>query len=151
MLIVFLYLTKPAFMRRPWRITPCPAIHGWAFLCFMCIILQYLNSFASRLHEGVPSPGCVPGLPVFLRCDWIFICVGSYSAAEQDNHPFYLSTSSLQFFYKKIVQGFLMYNALREEILKYLSDMSIKQVDLMRRYNISRNTLKKYISIIHRI
>ena len=54
MLIVFLCLTKPAFMRRPWRITPCPAIHGWAFLCFMCIILQYLNSFASRLHEGVP-------------------------------------------------------------------------------------------------
>lgn len=44
-----------------------------------------------------------------------------------------------------------MYNALREKILKYLSDMSIKQVDLMRRYNISRNTLKKYISIIHRI
>lgn len=44
-----------------------------------------------------------------------------------------------------------MYNALREEILKYLSNMSIKQVDLMRRYNISRNTLKKYISIIHRI
>lgn len=43
-----------------------------------------------------------------------------------------------------------MYNALREEILKYLSDMSIKQVE-MRRYNISRNTLKKYISIIHRI
>lgn len=44
-----------------------------------------------------------------------------------------------------------MCNALREEILKYLSNMSIKQVDLMRRYNISRNTLKKYISIIHRI
>ena len=30
-------------------------------------------------------------------------------------------------------------------ILKYLSDRSIKQVDLMRKYNISRNTLKKYI------
>ena len=73
--------------------------HPWLGISvFMCIILQYLNSFASRLHEGVPSPGCVPGLPVFLRCDWIFICVGSYSAAEQDNHPFYLSTSSLQFF-----------------------------------------------------
>ena len=43
MLIVFLCLTKTAFMRRPWRITPCPAIHGWAFLCFMCINLQYLN------------------------------------------------------------------------------------------------------------
>ena len=59
MLIVFLCLTKPAFMRRPWRITPCPAIHGWAFLCFMCIILQYLTSFASRLHEGVP-PAAFP-------------------------------------------------------------------------------------------
>ena len=30
----FLCLTKPAFMRRPWRITPCPAVHGWAFLAF---------------------------------------------------------------------------------------------------------------------
>ena len=30
-------------------------------------------------------------------------------------------------------------------ILKYLSDRSIKQVDLMRKYNISRNTLKKYV------
>ena len=59
MLIVFLCLTKPAFMRRPWRITPRPAIHGWAFLCFMCIILQYLTSFASRLHEGVP-PAAFP-------------------------------------------------------------------------------------------
>lgn len=36
-----------------------------------------------------------------------------------------------------------MSDALREDILKYLSDMSIKQVDLMRKYNISRNTLKK--------
>ena len=41
-----------------------------------------------------------------------------------------------------------MSDALREDILKYLSDRSIKQVDLMRKYNISRNTLKKYISLI---
>lgn len=33
-----------------------------------------------------------------------------------------------------------MSDALREDILKYLSDRSIKQVDLMRKYNISRNT-----------
>ncbi len=33
-MIGFLCLTKPAFMRRPWRITPCPAVHGWAFLAF---------------------------------------------------------------------------------------------------------------------
>ena len=30
-----------------------------------------------------------------------------------------------------------MSNALREDILKYLSDRSIKQVDLMRKYNIN--------------
>ncbi len=36
-------------MRRPWRITPCPAVHGRTFLCSMCIILQTLNSSASRL------------------------------------------------------------------------------------------------------
>ena len=41
-----------------------------------------------------------------------------------------------------------MSDALREDILKYLSDRSIKQVDLMRKYNISRNTLKKYISLL---
>lgn len=41
-----------------------------------------------------------------------------------------------------------MSDALREDILKYLSDRSIKQVDLMRKYNISRNTLKKYIDHI---
>ena len=118
MLIVFLCLTKPAFMRRPWRITPCPAIHGWAFLCFLCIILQYLTSFASRLHEGVPSPGYVPGLPVLLRCDWIFICVGSYSAAEQDNHFFIFLQALYNFFHQKeIVQGFLMYNEFDHEAI----------------------------------
>ena len=38
-----------------------------------------------------------------------------------------------------------MSDALREDILKNLSDRYIKQVDLMRKYNISRNTLKKYV------
>ena len=37
---------------------------------------------------------------------------------------------------------------LREDIKLFLVDRNIKQVDLMRKYNISRNTLKKYISII---
>ena len=32
MLVVVLCLTKPAFMRRPWRITPCPGVHAGAFL-----------------------------------------------------------------------------------------------------------------------
>lgn len=40
-----------------------------------------------------------------------------------------------------------MSDALREDILKYLSDRSIKQVDLMRKYNISRNTLKNILTI----
>ena len=59
MLAGFLCLTKPAFMRRPWRITPCPAVPGWAFLCFVGIILQYLGSFAIRPPE--PVCACRPG------------------------------------------------------------------------------------------
>ncbi len=41
-----------------------------------------------------------------------------------------------------------MSDALRKDIIQYQSDRSIKQVDLMRKHNISRNTLKKYIAII---
>lgn len=41
-----------------------------------------------------------------------------------------------------------MNDELREDIKKFLSDRSIKQVDLMRKHNISRNTLKKYVSIV---
>lgn len=37
---------------------------------------------------------------------------------------------------------------LEEDIKKYLSDRTIKQVDLMRKHDISRNTLKKYISLV---
>ncbi len=66
---VFLCLTKPAFMRRPWRITPCPAVHGWTFLGFMGIILQLLSCSAIRVREGV---ACPPGLCDLrpLRCGW---------------------------------------------------------------------------------
>lgn len=44
-------------------------------------------------------------------------------------------------------QGSLIYltDELKKDIEKYLNDRSIKQVDLMSKYNISRNTLKKYI------
>jgi len=67
----FLYLTKPAFMRRPWRITPCPAVHGWTFLGFMGIILQLLSCFAIRGRESV---ACPPGLCDLrpLRCGWFY-------------------------------------------------------------------------------
>lgn len=41
-----------------------------------------------------------------------------------------------------------MSDDLKEDIKLFLSDRSIKQVDLMRKYNISRNTLKKYVAII---
>lgn len=41
-----------------------------------------------------------------------------------------------------------MTDELKADIKSYLSDRSIKQVDLMRKYNISRNTLKKYVSIV---
>lgn len=37
---------------------------------------------------------------------------------------------------------------LKVDIKCFISDRSIKQVDLMRKYNISRNTLKKYVEIV---
>lgn len=41
-----------------------------------------------------------------------------------------------------------MTDELRNHIIKYLSDRTIKQVDLMKEHEISRNTLKKYIEIV---
>lgn len=38
--------------------------------------------------------------------------------------------------------------ALETDINLFLKDRSIKQVDLMRRHNLSRNTLKKYIELV---
>lgn len=37
---------------------------------------------------------------------------------------------------------------LEADIRKFLADRSIKQVDLMKKHNLSRNTLKKYVKII---
>ena len=37
---------------------------------------------------------------------------------------------------------------LRADIKEFLGDRSIKQIDLMKKHNISRNTLKKYIEIV---
>lgn len=41
-----------------------------------------------------------------------------------------------------------MSDELRGDIKKYLSNRSIRQVDLMKKYNISRNTIRKYIGIV---
>lgn len=41
-----------------------------------------------------------------------------------------------------------MSDSLREDIKQYQMDRSVKQVDLMRKHNISRNTLKKYVAIV---
>lgn len=41
-----------------------------------------------------------------------------------------------------------MSDELKEDIKNFLNDRSIKQVDLMNKHNISRNTLKKYIDIV---
>lgn len=37
---------------------------------------------------------------------------------------------------------------LHKDIEKYLTDRTVKQVTLMKKYNISRNTLKKYVEIV---
>lgn len=39
---------------------------------------------------------------------------------------------------------------LKADIMLYLNDRTIKQVVLMEKYNISRNTLKKYVEIVRR-
>lgn len=49
---------------------------------------------------------------------------------------------------RKIGQLDKMTEALENDIRRYLKDRSIKQVDLMNKYKISRNTLKKYISLL---
>ena len=51
---------------------------------------------------------------------------------------------------KRIKQGKLdkMSDELKDDIKEFLSDRSIKQIDLMKKHNISRNTLKKYIAIV---
>lgn len=41
-----------------------------------------------------------------------------------------------------------MTEELKADIQRFLSDRSIKQVDLMNKHNISRNTLKKYIATV---
>jgi DNA invertase Pin-like site-specific DNA recombinase len=41
-----------------------------------------------------------------------------------------------------------MSDKLKEDIKAYINDRSIKQVDLMKEHNISRNTLKKYVAIV---
>ena len=49
---------------------------------------------------------------------------------------------------RKVGQLDKMTEALENDIRRYLTDKSIKQVDLMNKYKISRNTLKKYISLL---
>lgn len=41
-----------------------------------------------------------------------------------------------------------MSEELKADIKAFINDRSIKQVDLMNKYNISRNTLKKYVKIV---
>lgn len=41
-----------------------------------------------------------------------------------------------------------MTDGLKTDIKAFISDRSIKQIDLMEKHNISRNTLKKYIEIV---
>lgn len=49
---------------------------------------------------------------------------------------------------RKVGQLDKMNNELRADIKAFLNDRSIKQIDLMNKHNISRNTLKKYIEIV---
>ena len=73
---VVLCLTKPAFMRRPWRITPCPVVHGWAFLAFRHNPTDSKHLRYAPLQEYVCA-SCTRGLRA-LRCSfndkWLILC-----------------------------------------------------------------------------
>lgn len=43
-----------------------------------------------------------------------------------------------------------MTDELEQDIKQFLNDRTMKQIDLMRKYDISRNTLKKYVEIIRK-
>lgn len=43
-----------------------------------------------------------------------------------------------------------MTDDLRKDIMLYLNDRHITQIELMKKHNISRNTLKKYINFIEK-
>ena len=49
---------------------------------------------------------------------------------------------------RKIGQLDKMSEELKNDIRKFLTNRSVKQVDLMNKHNISRNTLKKYIKLV---
>ena len=49
---------------------------------------------------------------------------------------------------RKVGQLDKMSDELKSDIKAFISDRTIKQVDLMNKHNISRNTLKKYVEII---
>ena len=71
--------------RRPWRGSPCPAIRGRAFLCIVCIIQQYLGSFAIRPPE--PVCACRPGSS---RCGSIYLLVALPTAVAAGSLCAYL-------------------------------------------------------------
>lgn len=49
---------------------------------------------------------------------------------------------------RKVGQLDKLSEALEEDIKEFLNNRDIKQIELMRKYNISRNTLKKYIQVV---
>ena len=49
---------------------------------------------------------------------------------------------------RKVGQLDKMSDELKEDIKAFIGDRSIKQIDLMKKYNIGRNTLKKYIEVV---
>ncbi len=49
---------------------------------------------------------------------------------------------------RKVGQLDKMSDELRSDIKLFIGDRSVKQIDLMNKHNISRNTLKKYIEVV---
>lgn len=115
-----------------------------------CICINCENNEDLHLHHVVPLVhGGTNHLTnvVFLctSCHAIVHCRKRMSSGEMIKQGIQASDKKQG---RKVGQIDKMSEELRSDIELFIGDRSIRQIDLMNRHNISRNTLKKYVEII---
>ena len=132
MFVVVLCLTKPAFMRHPWRITPCPAVHGRTFLCFMDII----STVSKRLrYSRTWKCACLSGA--------LDLRVYSMAKIKNINSLFHIEEKSDNILrYEKIAAGHtnMWSTAINGKAQEY---MMSNTNDLLNRINAKYSTMSK--------
>ena len=85
----------------------------------------------------------MPGM--YNHCDQEYSSGTTVCAVERNNKKIEAKSKKSG---RKTGQLDKMTPELQQDIEKFLTDRSIRQIDLMNKYHISRNTLKKYIEYI---